>query len=234
MGKFNKGDKFGGKKRFEGNRGSSSRRDDRSERPSMHKAICSDCGRGCEVPFRPTGDKPVFCSDCFGRKEGSGGNRFEKRSSDRSGSGFKDKQMFRAVCSKCHEECEVPFKPSGDKPVFCSNCFGKGDKSGGGGNNGAANSDQYKKQFEMLNNKLDNILKMLSSKAPAEKIVKNESKETVPAQKKPEKSVVNEAKKPVEKKAEAKKTTAAKKPVAAKKAVATKKADKKKTAKKKK
>lgn len=31
----------------------------------MHKAICSNCGRECEVPFRPTGEKPVYCSDCF-------------------------------------------------------------------------------------------------------------------------------------------------------------------------
>ena len=31
----------------------------------MHKAICSDCGAECEVPFKPTEGKPVRCRDCF-------------------------------------------------------------------------------------------------------------------------------------------------------------------------
>jgi len=34
----------------------------------MHKATCGECGKGCEVPFRPTGEKPVFCRDCFASK----------------------------------------------------------------------------------------------------------------------------------------------------------------------
>ena len=31
----------------------------------MHKAVCSDCGKECEVPFKPTEGKPVYCRDCF-------------------------------------------------------------------------------------------------------------------------------------------------------------------------
>ncbi len=38
---------------------------------SMHKAICNECNKSCEVPFRPSGDKPVYCSDCFGAKKGN-------------------------------------------------------------------------------------------------------------------------------------------------------------------
>ncbi len=37
----------------------------------MHKAVCFECGKDCEVPFRPTGGKPVFCSNCFENKGGS-------------------------------------------------------------------------------------------------------------------------------------------------------------------
>jgi len=33
----------------------------------MHKAICSDCKQECEVPFKPTEGKPVYCRDCFSR-----------------------------------------------------------------------------------------------------------------------------------------------------------------------
>jgi CxxC-x17-CxxC domain-containing protein len=34
----------------------------------MHKAICSECGKECEVPFKPTEGKPVFCKECFAKK----------------------------------------------------------------------------------------------------------------------------------------------------------------------
>ncbi len=33
----------------------------------MYHVICSECGKDAEVPFQPTGDKPVYCSDCFNR-----------------------------------------------------------------------------------------------------------------------------------------------------------------------
>ena len=36
----------------------------------MHKATCNECGQACEVPFKPNGRKPVFCSNCFKREEG--------------------------------------------------------------------------------------------------------------------------------------------------------------------
>ena len=68
-----------------GNRGSSFRGGGRSsfqkkswgdDRPrEMHKAICSECGKTCEVPFKPTGDKPVYCNDCFSSKRDDGGER---------------------------------------------------------------------------------------------------------------------------------------------------------------
>ncbi|PIN91480.1 DNA-directed RNA polymerase [Candidatus Pacearchaeota archaeon CG10_big_fil_rev_8_21_14_0_10_32_14] len=36
----------------------------------MHKATCSECGKECEVPFKPAQDKPVFCQDCYKKKKG--------------------------------------------------------------------------------------------------------------------------------------------------------------------
>lgn len=35
----------------------------------MHKAVCSECGKECEVPFKPTEGKPVFCRECFAKKK---------------------------------------------------------------------------------------------------------------------------------------------------------------------
>ena len=31
----------------------------------MHKAVCADCGKDCEVPFKPTEGRPVYCRDCY-------------------------------------------------------------------------------------------------------------------------------------------------------------------------
>lgn len=41
----------------------------RSSRPprEMHEVTCSECGRQTEVPFRPSGDRPVYCRECFGQ-----------------------------------------------------------------------------------------------------------------------------------------------------------------------
>jgi CxxC-x17-CxxC domain-containing protein len=38
----------------------------RERRPrEMFEAVCADCGKTASVPFRPSGVKPVYCSDCF-------------------------------------------------------------------------------------------------------------------------------------------------------------------------
>ncbi len=36
----------------------------RSQR-AMHDVICNGCGRLTQVPFVPTGSRPVYCMDCF-------------------------------------------------------------------------------------------------------------------------------------------------------------------------
>ncbi|EKE28122.1 MAG: hypothetical protein ACD_3C00096G0005 [uncultured bacterium (gcode 4)] len=160
---------FGG-----GNRGwrDSGRRDGR---PEMFSVTCDECGRGCEVPFRPTGDRPVYCSDCFGGGDNSrGGRDFERN--DRGGrdrwdrgrrdsSDFWEKKMYSAVCDQCGNDCELPFKPTGDKPVFCSDCFVKEDKPKRGW-------ADYKADFDALNAKLDLIIKALGITETKKEIVK--------------------------------------------------------------
>ena len=34
----------------------------------MHKATCAECGNECEVPFKPTEGKPVYCQECYRKK----------------------------------------------------------------------------------------------------------------------------------------------------------------------
>ena len=38
----------------------------------MHKAICAECNKECEVPFKPSGDRPVYCRDCFSKRKSTG------------------------------------------------------------------------------------------------------------------------------------------------------------------
>ena len=68
-----------------------------------------------------------------GRKRDSGFGRRDSRDrdTDRGGRNSSGRtMMFKAVCAECGDDCEVPFKPSGGRPVLCSNCFkGKDDQS---------------------------------------------------------------------------------------------------------
>ena len=35
----------------------------------LFKAVCADCGKETEVPFRPSEDRPVYCFDCFNKRK---------------------------------------------------------------------------------------------------------------------------------------------------------------------
>ncbi|MBN1526851.1 MAG: hypothetical protein JW919_04615 [Candidatus Omnitrophica bacterium] len=39
---------------------------------TMYKVICADCRKECEVPFKPAGDRPVYCKECFTKRRNSG------------------------------------------------------------------------------------------------------------------------------------------------------------------
>ncbi|MCX6795190.1 MAG: hypothetical protein NT165_00410 [Candidatus Falkowbacteria bacterium] len=172
MKNFNRGGGFGDKKsggnfgrRDSGSRGGFGR--DSSERPTMHRATCAECGNSCEVPFKPVSNKPVFCSNCFKGKDESS-TRPSRGRDDRPNFGARgreerfgsdEKRMFEAVCSECGDACEVPFKPSSGKPVYCSECFGKSE----GGSTKVSKSNNGGDQFAILNEKLDKILRALAA-----------------------------------------------------------------------
>lgn len=123
----------------------------------------------------------------FNRDNRSGGRGgFERRSFD--GGRGSDRQMFKTTCSNCGKECEVPFKPTGSKPVYCNDCFrtmggassSRSDDRGPRRPSFDSRSDrreagssqpQNKEQFEALNAKLDKILKLLSPQTPTKEPV---------------------------------------------------------------
>ena len=114
----------------------------------------------------------------FNRGNSSGGGRFGRGSGsfggNRGGGGFRKdrdsdrwpREMHDATCSRCGNKCQVPFKPTGSKPVFCSDCF-RQNESGNtfGANRGKperqTQSEEPGKHFNQINAKLDRILKVL-------------------------------------------------------------------------
>ncbi len=125
------------------------RRDSRDDRYSGGRkesatVTCADCGDECEVPFVPRSNKPVYCNDCFreSRREDLGDDRYsrndrrESRRDDRRESRRDDrfsrnrKESAFVTCADCGDECEVPFVPKTDRPVYCSDCFKKNKPQG--------------------------------------------------------------------------------------------------------
>lgn len=124
----------------------------------------------------------------FGRPSFGGGRPdFKRTGGSRSGGG--SAQMFSTTCSECNKSCEVPFRPSGSKPVYCSNCFNSKREGPSRDNSGRDNSindypkrefnkseapkpqfddkkiDDLKNQFNTLNIKLDKLIEMMGKNA---------------------------------------------------------------------
>ena len=170
MGNFNRNNNY--------NRGDSDR--------EMYKATCADCGRECEIPFRPTTGRPVYCRDDFkkhspegedrGRDTGRRNDRGTSRNFSRDNSrGGTDREMFDAVCANCSDRCKVPFQPRGDKEVLCSNCF---EEKGGDPRRTSSNASST--QLNDIQAKLNRILELLS---PVSKTTETSNKKPQTAKK---------------------------------------------------
>jgi CxxC-x17-CxxC domain-containing protein len=125
------GKSFGNRDRDRGSdRGGDRDRDFGGERrtPVLHRATCAECGTSCEVPFRPTGERPVLCSNCFRRDD----------SAPRRGPRFDEPRRFA--------------------PEARGGSFDNNDR---GGNSSFKAPDQTQKQLAAINAKLDKILQIL-------------------------------------------------------------------------
>jgi len=131
---FNRNNRSGGGNR---NFGNSRFNNDRQE---MYSATCANCGKQCEVPFRPTGSKPVLCRECFQQNRGSDSRRPERGSFDRPSFTNDNKDRFN------------------DRP-------------------------NYQAQFDALNAKMDKILSLLTPQpvevAPLESEISDETIEEI-------------------------------------------------------
>ncbi len=62
-------------------RQSEGKQDDSYRERTFTKAICADCNKECEVPFKPSGDRPVYCKECFSKRKS--GSAFKEKSDNR-------------------------------------------------------------------------------------------------------------------------------------------------------
>lgn len=132
----------------------------RDRRPSRPARFSRDRDSSERPSFKPARDG--FRGRSYSRPSG-------ERSFSRPRGDFQEKESFRADfrrddhegkrhyvnCDKCGKRCAVPFKPTGNKPVYCSDCFKKDDSSGSSSHKASS------EQLEQINAKLDKIMKIL-------------------------------------------------------------------------
>ncbi len=88
---------------------SSGYRGPRNDRSSGYKGPRDDRSSGYNRDSRSGGPR-------FNRNDN--GSRFNRGSEDN-----RRRETFKATCGDCGEECQIPFKPKYDRPVYCKDCF---------------------------------------------------------------------------------------------------------------
>jgi CxxC-x17-CxxC domain-containing protein len=94
---------------------------------------CADCAQ--EFTFTASEQQffadrqfsePRRCPSCRAARKASRGDGGGSGGYSSGGGGGYDRaprEMFSATCASCGREAQVPFRPSGAKPVYCSDCF---------------------------------------------------------------------------------------------------------------
>jgi len=116
-----------------------------------------------------------------------------------NGASSQQRELYDAECNKCHNRCQVPFRPNGKKPVYCANCFVKDESRDGGSsfngrsdfkprfsNNAApsASNDrqiqELKSQIEAMNRTLEKLVTAIDASNRATSLT-NEIRKHLPA-----------------------------------------------------
>jgi CxxC-x17-CxxC domain-containing protein len=103
--------------------------------PFADKSItCVECGTSFtftateQEQYQQRGflNEPKRCAPCrqARKAQGGGGRGFGGGGGGRGfGGGGGGGERYTAVCADCGKEASLPFKPRGDRPVYCSDCF---------------------------------------------------------------------------------------------------------------
>jgi CxxC-x17-CxxC domain-containing protein len=91
---------------------------------------CSDCST--EFAFTASEQQfyadrqfsePRRCPSCRALKKAARGDNGGGSAGSYGGYSDRPREMFTTTCDSCGKEARVPFRPSGTKPVYCSDCF---------------------------------------------------------------------------------------------------------------
>ena len=75
-------------------------------------------------------NEPKRCTPCReAKRQRKGGGALRGAAGGGGGgaprAGGAPREFFTAICGECGKEAQLPFKPRGDRPVYCSDCFTK-------------------------------------------------------------------------------------------------------------
>ena len=89
---------------------------------------CADCGvdfvfSASEQEFfaqKGFASAPKRCASCRAQRRATMGSGYGG-----GGGGYArgPRELFDAVCARCGKDTQVPFRPTGTRPVYCSDCF---------------------------------------------------------------------------------------------------------------
>ena len=79
---------------------------------------CKECGKefvftaGEQEFYAEKGfmNEPQRCKACRDARKAANANKAPR-------------ELFSAICANCGKEAKIPFQPTNDKPVYCSECF---------------------------------------------------------------------------------------------------------------
>ena len=83
--------------------------------PSDTTLTCRDCRQPFAFTVR---EQEYYASRGFDNPPGRCPACRAARNAERGA-----REMFSATCASCGKEAQVPFQPSGDRPVYCSYCY---------------------------------------------------------------------------------------------------------------
>lgn len=84
---------------------------------------CRDCGN--EFTFTAS-EQEFYAEKGFTNEPGRCPECRAVRKQQRNSGGYRSqREMFPATCAECGAETEVPFRPTGERPVYCRDCYAK-------------------------------------------------------------------------------------------------------------
>ncbi len=67
----------------------------------------------------------VVVAQTAARASGGGDSSKPAQSPEAKQAQRRDRILYEAICAECHKVCEVPFRPTEERPVYCKECWAR-------------------------------------------------------------------------------------------------------------